>query len=149
LRAQQARGAVEGNKGQGPDDQCDAEPAAVAAPEHLQADSHHGDVDHAPADRHGALRRHHSGGLVACRRGVGPEYFEWVNGVFGSFLGRLVLFGYTWALVHHLLGGIRHFIWDTGHGFDPQTSTKMAWATITGSVILTVLIWIAGYATRF
>jgi succinate dehydrogenase / fumarate reductase cytochrome b subunit len=60
----------------------------------------------------------------------GPAYFDWVNGIFGSILGRLVLFGYTWALVHHMLGGIRHFIWDTGRGFDPATSTKMAWATL-------------------
>jgi succinate dehydrogenase / fumarate reductase, cytochrome b subunit len=79
----------------------------------------------------------------------GEAYFDWVNGIFGSFLGRLVLFGYTWALLHHLLGGIRHFIWDTGRGFDPKISTKMAWATIAGSSILTILVWIAGYATRF
>lgn len=79
----------------------------------------------------------------------GEATFDWVNGIFGSLLGRLVLFGYTWALVHHMLGGFRHFIWDTGHGFDPQTSTKMAWATLAGSIILTILIWIAGYATRF
>lgn len=79
----------------------------------------------------------------------GEAYFDWVNGIFGSILGRLVLFGYTWALVHHMLGGIRHFVWDTGRGFDPQTSTKMAWATLAGSIVLTVLIWIAGYATRF
>lgn len=78
----------------------------------------------------------------------GEAYFEWVNGLFGSFLGRLVLIGYTWALVHHLLGGLRHFVWDTGRGFDPKTSTKMAWATIAGSVILTILIWIACYAAR-
>ena len=31
--------------------------------------------------------------------------------------GRLILFGYTWALIHHMLGGIRHLIWDTGRGF--------------------------------
>ena len=69
----------------------------------------------------------------------GPE--AWANAAwfFESFIGRLVLFGYTWALLHHMLGGIRHFIWDTGHGFDPKTSTKMAWATIIGSVILTVI----------
>jgi len=79
----------------------------------------------------------------------GEATFDWVNGIFGSLLGRLVLFGYTWALVHHMLGGIRHFIWDTGRGFDPATSTKMAWATLAGSITLTVLIWIAGYATRF
>lgn len=79
----------------------------------------------------------------------GEAYFDWVNGIFGSILGRLVLFGYTWALLHHMLGGIRHFIWDTGRGFDPATSTKMAWATLAGSITLTILVWIAGYATRF
>lgn len=79
----------------------------------------------------------------------GEAYFDWVNGIFGSILGRLVLFGYTWALLHHMLGGIRHFIWDTGRGFDPKTSTMMAWATIAGSSILTILVWVAGYATRF
>lgn len=78
----------------------------------------------------------------------GEATFDWVNGIFGSILGRLVLFGYTWALMHHLLGGIRHFIWDTGRGFDPATSTKMAWATLAGSITLTILIWIVGYATR-
>ena len=35
-----------------------------------------------------------------------------------SFIGRLVLFGFTWALFHHLLGGVRHFIWDAGYGMD-------------------------------
>ena len=57
-------------------------------------------------------------------------YFDFVNGVYGSWFGRLVLFGYTWALVHHLLGGIRHFIWDTGHALEKHTATKMAWATL-------------------
>ena len=79
----------------------------------------------------------------------GEPYFNWVNGIFGSFLGRLVLFGYTWALMHHLLGGLRHFMWDTGHGLEKHFSTKMAWATIIGSVVLTLLIWIVGYMVRF
>lgn len=78
----------------------------------------------------------------------GEAYFEWVNGIFGSLPGRLVLFGYSWALAHHMLGGIRHFIWDTGHGLGRETSTRLAWATIAGSVTLTVLIWIAVFATR-
>ena len=75
-------------------------------------------------------------------------YFDFVNGIYGSWFGRLVLFGYTWALVHHLLGGIRHFIWDTGHALEKHTATKMAWATLAGSITLTILIWIAGYAAR-
>jgi len=89
--------------------------------------------------------------LVACwllAAASGEATFDWVNGIFGSIIGRLVLFGYTWALMHHMLGGLRHFIWDTGRGFDPATSTKMAWATLAGSITLTILIWIAGYAIR-
>ncbi len=46
------------------------------------------------------------------------DYFDFVNWVYGSWLGRLVLFGYTWALMHHMLGGIRHLIWDTGAGLE-------------------------------
>lgn len=78
----------------------------------------------------------------------GEATFDWVSGIFGTWLGRLVLLGYTWALVHHMLGGIRHFIWDTGRGLEPETSTKMAWATLAGSIILTILIWVLGYAIR-
>lgn len=68
--------------------------------------------------------------------------FEWF---IGSFIGRLVLFGYTWALLHHMLGGIRHLIWDTGRGFEPNEREMLALATIVGSVALTILVWIVGY----
>lgn len=76
----------------------------------------------------------------------GEPYFNFVNGFFGSFLGLLILFGYTWALIHHALGGIRHFIWDLGHGFEPKFATRMAYATAIGSVSLTGLLWIIGFA---
>ena len=45
--------------------------------------------------------------------------------------------GYTWALIHHALGGIRHLIWDTGRGFDLGTVNVMSWLTILGSLALT------------
>jgi succinate dehydrogenase / fumarate reductase cytochrome b subunit len=48
----------------------------------------------------------------------GEAYFDWVNGIFGSILGRLVLFGYTWALLHHMLGGIRQSVNIGGRAFD-------------------------------
>lgn len=78
----------------------------------------------------------------------GPGYFDFVNGLFGSILGQIVLFGFTWALIHHMLGGIRHFVWDTGHGFALKTADAMAWATVIGSVCLTILVWIVGYLVR-
>ncbi len=76
------------------------------------------------------------------------EQFDFVNGLFGSWLGRLVLFGYTWVLLHHMLGGIRHLIWDTGHGLEKETSTRISSATLIGSVVLTLVVWVVGYAVR-
>ncbi len=76
---------------------------------------------------------------------TGPAAFDVVNGFFGSWFGRLVLFGYTWALMQHMLGGLRHLVWDTGHGFELKTANAMAWGSVVGSVALTLLIWIVGY----
>ncbi|MGF7006195.1 succinate dehydrogenase, cytochrome b556 subunit [Aminobacter sp. BE322] len=76
------------------------------------------------------------------------EYFDFVNGIYGSWIGRIVLLGYTWALMQHLLGGIRHLIWDTGAGLEKHTASKLAWATVVGAVLLTLLVWIVGYMVR-
>jgi len=79
---------------------------------------------------------------------AGPDHYAWVSGVMSSWFGRLVLFGFTWALLHHLLGGIRHLIWDTGRLMGKHTATKLAWATLAGSVTLTALVWILAYSVR-
>lgn len=71
----------------------------------------------------------------------GPEAFGWVNFVYSSWFGLLVLLGYTWALMHHMLGGIRHFLWDATILMDKHTATKLAYATFIGSAGLTALIW--------
>ncbi|QPC86047.1 succinate dehydrogenase, cytochrome b556 subunit [Mesorhizobium sp. NBSH29] len=73
-----------------------------------------------------------------------PGQFEFVHGLMGSWFGRLVLVGYTWAMMHHLLGGIRHLIWDTGHGLSKESASRLGWATLAGSILLTLAIW-AGY----
>jgi succinate dehydrogenase / fumarate reductase, cytochrome b subunit len=75
----------------------------------------------------------------------GPNAFAGIGAFMNSLLGRIVLFGYTWALMHHMLGGIRHLIWDTGHGFGPHEREWLAVATVVGSVSLTLVIWIVGY----
>lgn len=84
--------------------------------------------------------------LVAAASGEGA--FNIANAFFGSWFGRLVLFGYTWSLVHHMFGGLRHLVWDTGRGLEKQTSTTIAKATIVASVVFTILIWVAGYMVR-
>lgn len=70
-----------------------------------------------------------------------PECFAAVNGLFASWPGMIVLVGYSWALIHHALGGMRHFIWDTGAGLDIGTVDLLSWSTIVLSVLLTVALW--------
>ena len=72
----------------------------------------------------------------------GKEYFDWVNGIYGSWFGLIVLFGYTWVLIHHMLGGLRHFMWDLGYGFDKHFTTKLAKALPVASALVTILIWL-------
>jgi succinate dehydrogenase / fumarate reductase cytochrome b subunit len=75
----------------------------------------------------------------------GPTAYAKVQTFMGSIIGLLILFGYTWALIHHMLGGIRHLIWDTGRGFGPVEREWLTLANIVGSVGLTLLIWIVGF----
>ena len=79
---------------------------------------------------------------------MGPATFETAQWFFGSIVGRLILLGYTWALLHHMLGGIRHFIWDSGYGFEAPTREYLAQATIGGSLVLTVVVWAAALFLR-
>jgi succinate dehydrogenase / fumarate reductase, cytochrome b subunit len=74
-----------------------------------------------------------------------PNAYAGIGSFMNSFVGRIILFGYTWALMHHMLGGIRHLIWDTGRGFGPHEREWLAVASVVGSVSLTIVIWIVGY----
>ena len=77
---------------------------------------------------------------------AGPNAYARVQWFMGTFIGRLILFGYTWALIHHMLGGIRHLIWDTGHGFGQSEREWLVRANLAGSIILTIILWVVGYA---
>lgn len=79
---------------------------------------------------------------------VGEPAFAFVNGLFAHPLGLLVLLGYSWALIHHMLGGVRHLIWDTGRGFDIKSVDTLGWLTIIGSLLLTAGVWVAGLSLR-
>lgn len=76
---------------------------------------------------------------------AGPNAYANVQWFMGTVIGELILLGFTWALIHHGLGGIRHLIWDTVHGLDPVGREWLTAATLIGSVILTVIVGIVGY----
>jgi len=77
----------------------------------------------------------------------GPGYYAVAMDWIGSVLGYLVLLGLSWAVFHHTLGGLRHFLWDTGRGFEIPTVLRLSWATLIGSLTLTALFWAAIVAT--
>ena len=79
---------------------------------------------------------------------MGERQFTMVNTLFGHPLGQLVLFGYTWAIFHHMLGGLRHFIWDTGRGFAIWQINLLSWLTIIGSISLTLATWAIGLTLK-
>jgi succinate dehydrogenase / fumarate reductase cytochrome b subunit len=76
----------------------------------------------------------------------GESTYNTVSGLFASWPGWLLLFVYSWVLLHHMLGGIRHFIWDTIHGLDIASVTLLCWGSLAGSLALTVLLWGLGLA---
>ena len=76
---------------------------------------------------------------------TGPEAFALFQGGAGSWIGRLVLFGYTWALFHHMFGGIKHFIWDTGAGFELSVVEWISRGATVIPILLTLISWVLAY----
>jgi len=76
----------------------------------------------------------------------GPTAYGHVHDFISSIFGRLIVFGYTWALLHHLFSGIRHFVWDLGYGFKANERESMTWGALIAGISATILLWIIAYA---
>ncbi|WP_375658346.1 succinate dehydrogenase, cytochrome b556 subunit [Bartonella sp. MR30HLJHH] len=80
---------------------------------------------------------------IAC----GEEAFRTVHEIYSSWFGLCILFLYTLAGVHHMVGGIRHIVWDMMPCLlAKEKATVTAWATVFISLIVTFVIWIIGYS---
>lgn len=66
--------------------------------------------------------------------------FEWIDGLLRSWFGDLVMFGATWALFYHMLGRLRHVIWDFGYCLDVNKSEKMGLGMFVVATILAVIV---------
>jgi succinate dehydrogenase / fumarate reductase, cytochrome b subunit len=75
----------------------------------------------------------------------GAESFDTVQMVIGSWIGRLCLLGWTWALFYHFCNGIRHLFWDIGKGFELDTARNSGYTVVVASIVFTGLAWVAGY----
>ncbi len=78
---------------------------------------------------------------------IGPNAYASAQWMMATPPGLVILFGFTWAIFHHVLGGIRHLIWDTGHAHTYPWREYLARATIIGSTSLAMIFWVARYWT--
>ena len=76
----------------------------------------------------------------------GPDAFATAQDLVGSFLGRLLLFGWTFSLFFHLCNGVRHLAWDAGYGFELEQVYRSGWFVVGASVVLTLGFWVLGYS---
>ncbi|MDP6788405.1 MAG: succinate dehydrogenase, cytochrome b556 subunit [Rhodospirillales bacterium] len=74
----------------------------------------------------------------------GPDAYATAQAFLTSWIGYLLLLGFTVALYFHLCNGIRHLFWDIGWGFEMEATTASSVAIIVGTVVLTALTWIIG-----
>jgi succinate dehydrogenase / fumarate reductase cytochrome b subunit len=75
----------------------------------------------------------------------GPTAYSQFSDIMGSIIGKIILFGFTYALMIHLCNGIRHLFWDMGKGFELEDSHRSSRLVLFSSVILTILSWVIGY----
>src|SRR5690606_12816791 len=63
----------------------------------------------------------------------GPDAYATAQALFGSIIGKIVLFGFTFALFYHFCNGIRHLIWDAGVGLELETALRSARVVVAAS----------------
>jgi succinate dehydrogenase / fumarate reductase cytochrome b subunit len=80
--------------------------------------------------------------LVAAAEG--PHSYAAMQAFLASWLGRILLFGWTLALFYHLCNGLRHLWWDSGRGLELRQVYVGGWAVVAATVGLTALAWIVG-----
>ncbi len=71
--------------------------------------------------------------------------FSIIQAFLASWIGLLILIGFTAAMFYHFCNGLRHLAWDSGRGFDLPTMHRTGWIVIGATVILTVGFWIVGF----
>lgn len=75
----------------------------------------------------------------------GPDAYASYTGLLGTILGKLVMFGLTVAAFYHLASGLRHLVWDAGHGYDPKTSDLTGAVCIAFGVAAALAVWLIAY----
>lgn len=74
----------------------------------------------------------------------GDDSFSIIQAFLASWVGLIILFGFTVALFYHFCNGIRHLAWDAGKGFELPTMHNSGRLVIVATIILSVAFWALG-----
>ena len=101
-----------------------------------------------PVDRKSDQRCFTSAGAIGLvlwlvAAAAGPDTYAYARSLLSSRLGQVGLLIFIFAFFLHLCGGIRHLIWDAGHGFELSAIYKSGWLVVAASIVLTGATWIA------
>lgn len=71
----------------------------------------------------------------------GPEAYAAFMGHATSWYGLVVLVGISWTYFGHIASGLRHYVLDTGAGFELDTNNRWSVITIIAGIALTAAFW--------
>jgi len=75
----------------------------------------------------------------------GPEAYAGYQALLGSPVGLLVMFGLTLSFFYHLANGIRHLVWDAGHGFDLKSANASGAFVFIFAGVASVVAWVVAF----
>ena len=73
---------------------------------------------------------------------TGEASYATAQAFFAHPLIKLALYGFSFAFFFHLLNGVRHLTWDTGHGLERKSARISGWIVFVGAAVLAVFFWI-------
>ncbi|MGV8840297.1 MAG: succinate dehydrogenase, cytochrome b556 subunit [Bauldia sp.] len=79
---------------------------------------------------------------------IGPDAFATARRFLFSLPGTILVFAFSWSLIHHAVGGLRHLVWDAGVHMSRRNREFLAWGTLATSIALTAAIWALAYFAR-
>jgi succinate dehydrogenase / fumarate reductase, cytochrome b subunit len=65
-----------------------------------------------------------------------------------NWLGRAVMIGLTWAFFQHFFSGLRHFVLDTGAGYELKANKLWSLVVILAAIFATAAVWLAIFARQ-
>ena len=75
----------------------------------------------------------------------GENTYLMFSNLINNWFGKLIIFGFTFALFYHLSNGIRHLFWDAGYGYDLKHAFISGVSVIISSLLLTFITWFIVY----